>query len=618
MRYLKFILFVFLFCLHSVVSQSKIDSLHQKFDQTNNKERRLQVLDTLTKEMVKTNHKDQIKYLRKVIQLAIELENYDLAASKSRFIVYQLDQQQRHQESFALIDSMMSFKKSFKNSSSEGYLLLKRGGVYFALTNFEKAYENYQASIPLFYKSGDSIYAADAHYFSGEALSNTGDFTTSVKNLEKAKELYEILGDKDYAAIVELEIINVLASNGIKEVAYNKRKKILERSIKENDHCKSGYIYLNLIPYELKKMNRSVLAEYFNKATIEINNCEDTDRKKRFLFYLNIYKLLFELKEDNSEGYHKFFNELLSNELDDSNNYEMKYSTLAKASYYKKINEVNKAILILNNYFAKTKGVKINKMSIDIEKLASEVFLKNKNYQKAQFHLNNYVSYRDSVQTNAAINSYTYYQTKFETEEKEKEIIKKEAKIKELDLEKELAKNKSKMLWGGLIVLILIASGIVFYIIERAKRKQKRIETKLKQSKKDLEEFTKQLLIKGNDHEILKKEYEALQHRYGDNDELKNIHELSESKILTNMDWSSFKEKFKNVYPQFFTILKTKDVKFTNAEERLLALEKLEIKTNEIANILGISYKSVVTTRYRLRKKLDAPNNVDIIEYLKI
>ena len=46
--------------------------------------------------------------------------------------------------------------------------------------------------------------------------------------------------------------------------------------------------------------------------------------------------------------------------------------------------------------------------------------------------------------------------------------------------------------------------------------------------------------------------------------------------------------------------------------------EKLNIKTNEIANMLGVSYKSVITARYRLRKKLDAPAEMELIDFLNM
>lgn len=55
----------------------------------------------------------------------------------------------------------------------------------------------------------------------------------------------------------------------------------------------------------------------------------------------------------------------------------------------------------------------------------------------------------------------------------------------------------------------------------------------------------------------------------------------------------------------------------TNSEERLLALEKLNLKTPEIANILGVSTDSVVKNRYRLRKKLGISRETSITAFVE-
>ncbi len=95
------------------------------------------------------------------------------------------------------------------------------------------------------------------------------------------------------------------------------------------------------------------------------------------------------------------------------------------------------------------------------------------------------------------------------------------------------------------------------------------------------------------------------------------IQNLSTSKILTKEDWYDFKEKFSNVYPLFFWNIKEKGFQLTKSEQRLVALEKLGMDSTEIAKMLGISSGSVIVSRYRLRKKMNAPNDVPIVEYLE-
>ena len=94
------------------------------------------------------------------------------------------------------------------------------------------------------------------------------------------------------------------------------------------------------------------------------------------------------------------------------------------------------------------------------------------------------------------------------------------------------------------------------------------------------------------------------------------MEELTTTKILTKDDWVLFKEKFNAVHPLFFT--RIKKYKLTESEKRLLALEKLNLNNTDISSILGIAGKSVVVTRYRLRKKLSIPKDISIADHLEL
>ena len=98
--------------------------------------------------------------------------------------------------------------------------------------------------------------------------------------------------------------------------------------------------------------------------------------------------------------------------------------------------------------------------------------------------------------------------------------------------------------------------------------------------------------------------------------DLQQMESLMITKILTQDDWIKFKKQFIKLYPFFFTNLKVKGILLTKSEERLLALEYLNLNSEEIANKLGISDRSVIMSRYRLRKKIKAPKNIPILEYI--
>ena len=80
--------------------------------------------------------------------------------------------------------------------------------------------------------------------------------------------------------------------------------------------------------------------------------------------------------------------------------------------------------------------------------------------------------------------------------------------------------------------------------------------------------------------------------------------ELSQFSILTENDWTNFKQLFDNVYPNFFIRIKENFADFTPAETRLPALLKLKLSHREMSSMLGISADTITKSKYRLRKKL--------------
>lgn len=113
--------------------------------------------------------------------------------------------------------------------------------------------------------------------------------------------------------------------------------------------------------------------------------------------------------------------------------------------------------------------------------------------------------------------------------------------------------------------------------------------------------------------EQLHQEIEQLQTRNdATSEKLEMLDKLQKNAILTEDDWNSFKDVFDTVHPNFFIILREKYQGLTQAEIRLVALTKLNMSTKEIASMLGISPETVRQTRWRLKKKMNLPDEVNI------
>lgn len=78
---------------------------------------------------------------------------------------------------------------------------------------------------------------------------------------------------------------------------------------------------------------------------------------------------------------------------------------------------------------------------------------------------------------------------------------------------------------------------------------------------------------------------------------------LAHTKLLTAEDWHDFRQRFNRVFAGELDQIKMNYGDLTTAEDRLYALEKMNVSTAQIAWMLGVSPESVRKSRYRLRKK---------------
>ena len=102
-------------------------------------------------------------------------------------------------------------------------------------------------------------------------------------------------------------------------------------------------------------------------------------------------------------------------------------------------------------------------------------------------------------------------------------------------------------------------------------------------------------------------------------DRNKAIHELIkliDQDIAKDEDWEDFNLVFGQVHKDFFTYLKCTFPDLSPAEIRLCSLLKLNLHSQDIATILGVSQDSLRIARYRLRKKLQLKKNDNLVSVL--
>jgi len=185
---------------------------HKVQNETNEKEK-LILLDSLSKEIYNTlgtdfefYKKEYPKYCFEYIKLAKKQGDYDSASKKtSRLANHYLQVIGKPDSALVILNTMLRDSNNIRKQFNLGQLYLKRAGAYYQIDNLKIAVEDYEIARKVFFRTRDTIYEADATYFSGQATERLGNLTESLLKYQQAQKLYEKMQDTAYVAYTGLE-----------------------------------------------------------------------------------------------------------------------------------------------------------------------------------------------------------------------------------------------------------------------------------------------------------------------------------------------------------------------------------------------------------------------------
>lgn len=580
---------------------------------TSDNQEKFRALDSLLFPLKWGPHTEQfVNYSETYVDLAIEREQYEDAIEAVIRCVYTINTALGQPErSLQLLEKVEQYKSKTNDTYLLGGIHLKKGGNYFNGKSFDKAIDNYSIAINT-YSENDSIYKADAIFFRAQAHFSKGDFLNAINDYNLAVKYYESLDDIDYTLFARSELINCYGANGFNEKSIEERSKIIDLRLKTNrldgivsDYFNQSHNYGKLGFTEKQEAYLKKALNYLDKDKADPHLKQITLNAGIANFYLDQSHLKKAKRHlDIAQEKVKTF---------DKTSYANFYVSVVQCKYLFFNGEYKNAEKLATNTLGQAKKWGEVNLVIDLNDLLYKLYSKTGEYEIALNYLEQKKSLEDSIFSIEKANAFSYYQTLHETEVKEKEILEQNVAIELLQKDKTIEQSKKRLWVFVLSVIILIALTIIYLIRQRAER----LKLKIENHKKELEIFTSELLDKSREYELLSSELEVLKEDKKTENKLDKLQDLTSSKILTVEDWETFKIKFENVYPKFFVKVRIANSDITNAEERLLALEKLNLKTPEIANILGVSTDSVVKNRYRLRKKLGISRSTSITEFVE-
>lgn len=98
--------------------------------------------------------------------------------------------------------------------------------------------------------------------------------------------------------------------------------------------------------------------------------------------------------------------------------------------------------------------------------------------------------------------------------------------------------------------------------------------------------------------------------------EIKKIQRMLTEEDKLNEQWEQFSIHFDKVHAGFLSLLKDRYPTINQQELKLCAYLIMNLSSKEIAQLMAISVRGVEISRYRLRKKLQIPTEMNLFEFL--
>lgn len=147
-----------------------------------------------------------------------------------------------------------------------------------------------------------------------------------------------------------------------------------------------------------------------------------------------------------------------------------------------------------------------------------------------------------------------------------------------------------------------------------------KLEVEVQHKNKELALATMHLVQKGEILSTLLEEIEKSLQKKQDASALRaDMHRIVRTLQLDvqhDDDWQQFAYHFDAVYGGFLKRLREQSPQLSNNDYRLCAYLRMNLSTKEVAHLMNISVRGVEGSRYRLRKKLNLPNEENLVAYL--
>lgn len=484
--------------------------------------------------------------------------------------------------------------------------------------NFEKAMELNKENISFNREIKDTLRLAMSYETESSIFTEKGQYLLALKSVMKSLDVYENLKDSIRIADVFNKIAVIENSLENFDSSIRNSKKAL-KIYEEYEDIEYQSVILNIlgISYKLKQ-EFEIAKEYFNKSMeISKTNGYTTTYLVSLAHLTDVY-----LETNDNKKAKKLIEEgiKISTELESKR--MVFYFNIRSATYFKNTGGFDKGLALLNDLIKEFPDEKEYLMSA--YRIKSEIFRKQNQYKNALENYERYKTIEDSTSKKTNISKINELRIIHQTEQKAAEIALQEEEIKTLNAK---AENDSltKTLYGGGAFAGVALSGLLFFGFRQRMKKNKIEHEKQEEiykqeiafKQKELASQTLHLVQKNTFLQELKENLEKIKNSPEKfKVEFRRIVMLLKKENAGDKDWEVFKSYFSEVHDNFDNKLKAINATISEKDLRLASFIKMNLSTKEIAAILNVLPQSVLTSKYRLKKKLNISKKEDVYNFL--
>lgn len=233
-------------------------------------------------------------------------------------------------------------------------------------------------------------------------------------------------------------------------------------------------------------------------------------------------------------------------------------------------------------------------------------------FKNAYINSQKSIKMRDSVYSSERIYASAAKRVNFELAQKDEEVQAANVLL------------KYAIVIGACILLTALTLGYLIYRNQQLTKQLTQLEQEKLQQKLDFEQrklatTTLHLSQQSDLLQNIRKEIEQLSENAEPNLRNKINHLLKTIGNNTNdeNEWNKFKLHFEAVSPHFFEVLRQRSSSITELDLKHCAYLKINLSPKQVAQILGVSPKSVTLSRVRIKKKLQLEEHEQLNTYLQ-